>query len=144
MGTTSKLEEKSEKNSQKLGPLSAIQRRGWPAWVALLVVIALIVEVILICGSSSLFNLIIPLAADLERPTDPTTARSAVNSIAFSPDQVILATGTGDGIVRLWQMADGSLMRPLKASERPISSVAFSADGAFLAIGSWDGRVSLW
>ncbi|MEM7033124.1 MAG: WD40 repeat domain-containing protein [Chloroflexota bacterium] len=141
------ISKNSESNSDietKPGPLSAIRRRGWPAWVALLIVIVLIVEVILICGSSSLFNLIIPIAADLERPTDPTTTRTAVNSIAFSPDQVILATGSGDGVVRLWQMVDGSLMRPLKASDRPISSIAFSPDGSFLAVGAWDGRVSLW
>ncbi len=54
-------------NTKKRSLRSAIQRRGWPTWAALLLVIVLLIEVILVCGSASLFNLIIPIATDLER-----------------------------------------------------------------------------
>lgn len=131
-------------NSKKSTPFSVIRRRSWPVWAALLGVIVIIVEVILVCGSSSLFYLVIPIATGLERPANPSTRPNAANSVAFSPDGAMLAVGFGDGEVQLWRITDRTLLRTLHMSPRGVSHIAFSPDGMTLAVGYWDGRVRLW
>lgn len=65
--------------------------------------------------------------------------------IAFSPDGKLLASfGSQDGIIYLWNVSDGSLLRKLSGHTNTVSCVAFSADGSFLASGSYDETVRLW
>ncbi len=74
-----------------------------------------------------------------------TITTGEVNSLAFSQDDTILAAGSDDGLVRLWNVTTGDqLTTPLPVSTQPISSVAFNANGNTLAVGSTDGTVSLW
>ncbi len=67
-----------------------------------------------------------------------------VNSIAFSPDGRLLASGSGDGTVQLWRVESGELVRTLKGHTSSVWSVAFSPDGRLLASGSGNGIVRLW
>ncbi len=58
-----------------------------------------------------------------------------------------LASGSEDGIVRLWDAATGDEVRRLIIEEghaSGVSSVAFSPDGTRLASGSSDGTARLW
>jgi len=68
---------------------------------------------------------------------------NSVRCVAFSPDGSPLASGSSDDTVRLWQVADGTLLRTLEVGSA-VTSVAFSLDGAVLASGSWDKKVKLW
>ncbi|MCS6807020.1 MAG: right-handed parallel beta-helix repeat-containing protein [Blastocatellia bacterium] len=71
-----------------------------------------------------------------------------VNSVAFSPGTKLLASGSGDQTIRVWDVGTGNLVRTLSGHTAWVSSIAFSPDGKVLASGSGsgflDGTVRLW
>src|SRR5581483_4053961 len=67
-----------------------------------------------------------------------------VFSVAFSPDGKVLATGSFDGTVKLWDFAAGKELHVLKGHTDQVYSVAFSPDGTMLASGSKDKTIRLW
>ena len=66
-----------------------------------------------------------------------------MNSVAFSPDGQLLASGLWK-MVRLWRVEDGKLLRSFEGHKKLVNSVAFAPDGALLASGSDDKTVQLW
>ncbi len=69
-----------------------------------------------------------------------------VESIAFSPDGRLLASGSWDGTVKLWRVSDGRLVRTLTRGRVRVRSIAFSPDGRLLAAGTGfpDGTIKVW
>jgi WD40 repeat protein len=53
----------------------------------------------------------------------------AVTSVAFSPDGKLLASGSWDNTVKLWEVATGRELRTLKGHTDHATSVAFSPYG---------------
>ncbi|WP_281365139.1 WD40 repeat domain-containing protein [Phytohabitans houttuyneae] len=66
-------------------------------------------------------------------------------TIALSPDGRLLATGSEDDTLRLWDPATGRPVgAPLTRHKGAMYAVAFSPDSQQLATGSHDGTVQLW
>ena len=68
---------------------------------------------------------------------------AGVSSVSFSPDGTLLASGTNNGIIFVWDVDTGENVETL-AGHGGIISVAFSPDGTLLASGSYGGRVFVW
>ena len=82
-----------------------------------------------------------------DRESPPHAPREYVNvlSVSFSPDGATLASGSLDGIIRLWDVATGRLLRTLQGNTYGADSVSFSPDGTTLASGGgFDRIVRLW
>jgi len=67
-----------------------------------------------------------------------------VNAIAISPDGQMLATGSSDKKVILWNVATGNQLRQLVGHSDRVISLDFSSNGTMLASGSEDNYVILW
>ena len=69
-----------------------------------------------------------------------------VNSVSFSPDGTMLASGFRDGGVSLWDVATGENTVTLAGhvDRAEAVSVSFSPDGTTLAFSSWNNAVKLW
>ena len=64
-----------------------------------------------------------------------------MNSVAFSPDGKILAAGSADDTIRLWDVATRRpLGPPLTGHTDTVNRVAFSPDGTILASATTTGR----
>jgi len=66
-----------------------------------------------------------------------------VNSVAWSPDGKIAASGGADATVRLWDMATGKEIRRLQEHDAEVQSVAISPDGKLIASAGYDGVITL-
>ena len=67
-----------------------------------------------------------------------------VNCVVFSFNSELLASGSWDRTVRLWEASTGNLRVVLDGHTKKVNSLAFSADGRILASGSDDATVRLW
>jgi WD40 repeat protein len=74
-----------------------------------------------------------------------TSFTGAVTQAEFSPDGGTLATGHYDGVINLWDVATGTLIRTMQA-DAVIESLSFSPDGSLLATGSSyeDNLIRIW
>ena len=68
---------------------------------------------------------------------------NVIQSIRFSPDGQMIATGSHDQTIKLWR-ADGTFIRTLEGHTDAVMSVEFSADSQTIISGSLDGTVNLW
>jgi WD40 repeat protein len=84
---------------------------------------------------------------ELSRLDDTSESVYGVHAVAFSPDGVTLASGSGDHTVQLWDVSDRAhpaLRHTITAHSGDVYAVAFSPDGSLLATASEDRTTWLW
>jgi tetratricopeptide (TPR) repeat protein len=67
----------------------------------------------------------------------------AIRSVAFSPDDKTLLSGSADRTARLWDVVTGQELLVLKGHKSPVMLVAFAPDGKRVATAS-GAEVKLW
>ncbi|KAJ4394516.1 WD domain protein [Gnomoniopsis smithogilvyi] len=67
-----------------------------------------------------------------------------VYCLKFSPKGNILASGSYDEAVFLWDVRAGRLMRALPAHSDPVSGIDFCVDGTLVVSCSTDGLIRIW
>ncbi len=85
----------------------------------------------------------------LDRVSDVRSAElightRAIQSLAFSPDDQLLATSSDDGTVRVWDVPSGRARAVLSPGVWTVWCVAFSPDGTELLATYSDGAVRRW
>src|SRR5262249_50418183 len=73
----------------------------------------------------------------------PNTPDSA-ESVAFLPDESLMATGQYDGTIKLVDMATGRLLRTFRRHSKSVTDVTFVAGGKQLLSASDDMTIKLW
>jgi len=75
---------------------------------------------------------------DIEKPIEEIKHLDDHNgpvwSIAFSPNGTILASGSADETVRLWNVQEGTQIAVLQSNFHEVKSVVFDPDGELLAV----------
>ncbi|RDB30643.1 Transcriptional repressor tup12 [Hypsizygus marmoreus] len=69
---------------------------------------------------------------------------AGVTSVAISPNGQLVAAGSLDTIVRIWDVGTGALLERLRGHRDSVYSVAFTPDGRGLVSGSLDKTLKYW
>ena len=87
----------------------------------------------------------------IETPTTaPTVVGSqqnqdaGVTSVSISPDGSMVAAGSLDSVIRIWEVSSGTLLDSLRGHRDSVYSVAFTPDGKGIISGSLDKSLKLW
>ncbi len=65
-------------------------------------------------------------------------------SVVFSPDGRILASGSDDETVKLWDIETKKCLKTFHWDNDGVNGVAISSDGKILAAGGWNGIIKIW
>ncbi len=85
---------------------------------------------------------------DVNTPSAPLHVmeghKSAVQSLAMSPREPYLVSGSADKTVRLWNLETLQSRRRYRGHRDFITALAFAGDGKLFAAAALDGRIRVW
>ncbi|HEY9599911.1 MAG TPA: WD40 repeat domain-containing protein, partial [Cyanophyceae cyanobacterium] len=68
----------------------------------------------------------------------------SINCISMSPDGQIIASGSEDNTIKVWNLLTRECLATLEGHEAGVKAVIISADGQLLVSGSADHAIKLW
>ncbi|HUI89626.1 MAG TPA: WD40 repeat domain-containing protein [Anaerolineales bacterium] len=71
-------------------------------------------------------------------------AKADYPAVAFSPDESLVAVGTGSSNITIWNVSDGSPLEVLRGASYAVRAVVFSPDGKLIAAAGSDSSVHVW
>ncbi|KAB8265740.1 hypothetical protein BDV32DRAFT_144261 [Aspergillus pseudonomiae] len=83
-------------------------------------------------------------SAHKDNPVKPLDHSNSIVSVTFSPDGEMVASGSKDNIIKLWDPKTVEQLHILDGHFDSVVSVVFSHDSQILASGSYDHTVKLW
>lgn len=102
-------------------------------------------------GTGNLFSVYQDGSLKIHNPKDGELVKNVakahsvrVNTVSFSPDGTIVATGAEDGLVKLWDVESGNLKSTLGPEGKMILHTSFSPDGKFVAAGNSERSIKIW
>jgi WD40 repeat protein len=87
---------------------------------------------------------------DLRGPEHSNTSpnshghQNTVRDLSFSPDGSVLASGSDDETVRLWNMMNGCEIKAFIGHDNAVTSVDYSRNGALVLSASLDATLKMW
>jgi len=67
-----------------------------------------------------------------------------VKSLAFTPDERFVISGSKDRTIRVWDLQRAEHTQPYQGHTRQVSALCFSADGRQVLSGGYDGVARVW
>jgi hypothetical protein len=95
-------------------------------------------------GRERLRTRIVPGADSFEDTKEDRLARAGIIWTSYAPDASVVATGSNDGVVRLWDPTTGKEVGRFSGHTAAIRCMAFTPDGQALASGDSEGGVFIW
>jgi len=97
----------------------------------------------LIAAAFLAFFCAVSAGAQVPAPLSFQAHKKITETIAFSPDSALAATASRDGHVRVWQIADGLLVRDFQG-KGVLHAAVFSSNGKSIAAAGSDGAIQVW
>lgn len=69
---------------------------------------------------------------------------SYVFCVTFNPSCTLVASGSFDESIKIWDLIQGTCHRTIPAHSDPVSCLNFSSDGTLLVSASFDGLIRIW
>ncbi|OGO29359.1 MAG: hypothetical protein A2W33_05005 [Chloroflexi bacterium RBG_16_52_11] len=127
--------------SANIAGLAEIAQVNFNPW-AFVLAVAWSPDVLMIAVSSG--NDVILYMAETMKERFHWELGATTGSLSFSPDSRLLAAGSRDGQVRIWEVSSGKLIHAIEAHKKGVNRVTFHPDGTMLASGGNDAMARLW
>ena len=70
--------------------------------------------------------------------------KDAVNAVAISQDELIIASGSADKTIKLWHLETGELLSTFSGHSNTVTGLAFANQDNTLVSGSLDKTIKIW
>ncbi|MGD1912173.1 MAG: protein kinase [Rivularia sp. (in: cyanobacteria)] len=68
---------------------------------------------------------------------------ASIDSLAISPDRNLLASGSHDFTIKLWEINTGKQLKTIN-TQNIVYAIAFSPDGSMIASSGFENKIKLW